>query len=132
MPSRCWSHFILKSKSPGCRVRGNVSAGWEGVATELCKYLQLVMVFIMRLIAEDIGPHHIHQPAQTLPHFSCRGQFTFHTDHPQLGLVLCLCWFERMWPLASDSQGRGFVTFNFETLPHLLLKSRNIRFNSLA
>ena len=45
------SHFILKSRSPGCRVRG-----WLGAPTELCQYLQLVMVFIMRLIAEDIGP----------------------------------------------------------------------------
>ena len=45
-----------KSRSLGCRVRGNVSAGWVGAPTELCKYLQLVMVFIMRLIAEDIGP----------------------------------------------------------------------------
>ena len=69
--STCWSHFILKSKSTGCRVRGNVSAGWEGVATELCKYLQLVMVFIMRLIAEDIGPiiSTNHQPKH------------FHTSH---------------------------------------------------
>ena len=50
------SHFILKSRSPGCRARGNVSAGWVGAATELRQYLQLVMVFIMRLIAEDIGP----------------------------------------------------------------------------
>ena len=50
------SHFILKSRSPGCRVRGTVGAGWVGAPTELRQYLQLVMVFIMRLIAEDIGP----------------------------------------------------------------------------